>query len=156
MNRYSRKPALIILVVATTLGVAYMVAWGQVERYLKKKNGDQSIEAIEQKIAAGDHSAQTWNSYADALLAAKQFGKAADAYKQVIALQPFKRDAKFQCGICLAHANRKEEFFAFAKEQVYSEAKLAVELLDRPEAQAFSNDPRFAALKDEARNQAMD
>lgn len=156
MQQYRRKPALIILVVALTLGVGYVMAWGKVERYLKKKNGDHSIEAIEQKIAAGDHSAGTWAAYAEALSKAGQHHKAADAYKQVLVLEPFKREMKFQYGLSLALAGRGDEFYAFQKDLVYSEAKLAVELLERPEAGKFMGEARFAALKEEARSQAMD
>ena len=163
MNRYPRKPALLILLVAATLGVAYVAAWGKIERYLKKQPGDHSIEALEKKIAAeqgpdgtGKASAATWRAYAEALAEARQHARAAAAFKEVLALEPYHRDAKFQCGLALALAGQADEFYNFQKELVYGEAKLAVDLFERPEAQKYLSEERFSSLAKEAKNQAMD
>jgi hypothetical protein len=49
-----------------------------------------------------------------------------------------------------------DQFYSFQKDLVYSEAKLAVELFERPETQRFLSEERFANLAKEAKNQAMD
>jgi hypothetical protein len=156
MNRYNRLPALVILLVATVLGVAYAWGWDRMERWFKKTPDPLSIEALEKKITAGDKSAATWLAYANALGDAKQYSSAANAYKQVLAIEPFKREARFQCGIMLAQADRADDFYEFQKSLVYSEAKLAVELFERPETQKFLSQERFKLLFAEAKNQAMD
>jgi hypothetical protein len=156
MNRYNRLPALVILLVSTVLGVAYAFGWDHVERWFKKTPAALSIDALEKKIADGDKSAATWLAYANALSDAKQYSRAADAYKQVLAQEPFKREARFQYGIMLAQADRADDFYDFQKDLVYSEAKLSVELFERPETQKFLADERFKLLSAEAKNQAMD
>src|SRR4051794_50468 len=113
MTRHPRLPALIVLVVATSLGALYLVAWGQVEKYWK--GGNQNLDALRKQVEAegkaGTVSAQTWLAYADALANAKRFAAASDAYKEVISLQPGKRDAKFQCGLALAQAGASGPFY---------------------------------------------
>lgn len=160
MNQYPRKPALIVLLVATVLGVVYVSAWGKIEQLWKKQPGGQSVEALETKIAeqrkAGGVTAATWHAYADALVEAKQYSKAAAAFKELLLIEPFQRDAKFQCGLSLALAGDSDAFYNFQKDLVYGEAKLAVELFDRPETQKYRSEKRFADLVNEAKNQAMD
>ena len=155
MRRYRRMPAVIILAVIGVLGAGYVLAWDKVERIWKKSPVEQSVEALEKKIAAGDQSAATWLAYAEALKA-KDPGRAATAYQQVIKLEPGHKEAKFQCALCLANAARANELHDFLKELVYAEPKLAMMILDRPEAQKYVSEERFALLKTEARNQAMD
>jgi tetratricopeptide (TPR) repeat protein len=160
MNQYPRKPALIVLLVATLIGVVYVSAWGTIEKLWKKQPGEQSLEAMEAKITelskAGGVPAATWRTYADALVEAKQYSKAAAAYKELLELEPFQRDAKFQRGLALAMAGASDEFFNYQKDLVYSEAKLAVELFERPETKKYREEKRFADLVNEAKNQAMD
>ena len=159
MTRHPRLPALIVFVVAATLGALYLVAWGQVEKYWKG-GGNQTLDALRKQVEAegkaGAVSAATWRAYADALVNAKQFAAASDAYKEVIAIEPGKRDPKFQCGLALAQAGTSGPFYDFLKELVYSDAKVAEELLGRPEAQPYLKDERFTSLAKEAKNQAMD
>ncbi len=156
MNRYKRTPALIVLLVSAILGVVYVAAWGRIEQYFNRNGGGQTIAALEKKIAAGDKTIETWNAYGDALLDAGQHSQAADAFKQVLAIAPYKRDVKFQFAVSLGSAGRSDELFNFLKDQVYSEPKLAQDLFDRPVIQKYVNEDRFANLLKEARNQAMD
>src|SRR4051812_21866902 len=160
MKRYPRMPALMVLVGAALLGAVYVVAWGRVEKYWKN-GGDQTLDGLRKRVEAEGKtpkgvSAETWLAYADALLGAKQFGPASDAYKEVIALQPSRRDPKFQCGLALAQAGEANPFYDFLKELVYGDAKVAEDLFGRPEAQPYLKEDRFASLAKEAKNQAMD
>jgi hypothetical protein len=160
MKRYPRTPASLVVLVALSIGVLYVVAWGRVEALWKKQPGEQSIEALEKRLAEeqakGQASAGTWFAYATALAEAKQWSKAAAAYKEVLALEPTRRDVKFQCALALAQSGQKDDFYNFQKELVYGEAKLAVELFERPEAKNYLSEERFSALAKEAKNQAMD
>jgi tetratricopeptide (TPR) repeat protein len=160
ITRYPRKPALIVVLLALAVGVFYVKAWGRIERLWTKQPGEQSVEALEKRVAqegkSGKVSIATWTAYADALSDAKQYAKAASAYREVLAIDPTQRGAKFQVGLALAQAGAAEEFYNYQKDLVYGEPKLAVELFERPEAQKFMSEERFAALSKEAKNQAMD
>jgi tetratricopeptide (TPR) repeat protein len=160
MTRHPRRPALLVLTVATVLGVFYISAWGYIERLWKKDAGNQGIAALERRIAdetkTGKLTAATWRAYGDALGDAKQYAKAATAYREALQLEPGSRDAKFQLGIALAQAGLADDLYAFQKDLVYGEAKLAVELFERPETQKYLAQERFAALAKEAKSQAMD
>jgi tetratricopeptide (TPR) repeat protein len=160
MTRHPRLPALIVLVAATTLGALYLVAWGRIEKRWKN-GGNQTLAALQKQVesegkSAKGVSAETWQAYADALVNARQFAPAADAYKEAIALQPSRRDTKFQCGLALAQAGAPDRLYDFLKELVYGDARVAEDLLNRPEAQKFLKEERFASLAKEAKNQAMD
>jgi tetratricopeptide (TPR) repeat protein len=161
MQRYPRRPSLIVILVALTVGVVYVTAWGKIERLWSKQPGEQSIEALEKRIAVeskapGGVPIATWTAYGDALSDAKQYTKAASAFREVLTIDPANRNAKFQCGLALAQSGAADDFYSYQKDLVYSEAKLAVELFERPEAQKYLSQDRFAALSKEAKNQAMD
>src|SRR5258706_11875175 len=161
MNRYPSKQALIVVLIALTLGVVYVTAWAKIEQLWKKQPTDQNLEALKRKVAEetkspGGVSVATWRAYGEALSDAKQFAPAAVAFREALAIDPAQRDAKFQCGLALAQAGAADEFYDFLKDLVYSEAKLAVELFERPEAQKYLAQERFASLSKEAKNQAMD
>ena len=160
MNRYPRKPAMIVLLVTLALGAFYVTAWGKIERLWKKQPGDQSVVALEKRIEDERNGAgvkvETWRAYGEALSDAKEYAKAATAFQEVLAIDPTQRDAKFQCGLALAQAGLADQFYNFQKDLVYSEAKLAVELFERPETQRYLSQERFASLSKEAKNQAMD
>jgi hypothetical protein len=95
-------------------------------------------------------------AYGDALVAAKEFGRAAAAYREVLEVEPGNRAVKYQRGLALAQANAPELFYQFQKDLVYSEPKLAVEIFERAEAQKYLSEERFSSLAKEAKNQAMD
>jgi tetratricopeptide (TPR) repeat protein len=160
MNRYPRRPAMIVLLATLALGVFYVTAWGRIERLWKKQPGDQSLVALEKRIEeerkGSGVKVETWRGYGAALSEAKRFKDAAKAFQEVLAIDPQQRDAKFQCGLALAQAGAADEFYSFQKDLVYSEAKLAVELFERPETQGYLAQERFANLAKEAKNQAMD
>src|SRR4051812_44909904 len=160
MNRYPRKPALIVLLVTLAMGALYVTAWGKIERLWKKQPGDQSVVALEKRIEEERKGAgvkvETWRAYGAALAVDKRFKDAATAFREVLAIDPGQRDAKFQCGLALAQAGAADDFYSFQKDLVYSEAKLAVELFERPETQGDLAQERFANLAKEAKNQAMD
>jgi tetratricopeptide (TPR) repeat protein len=160
VTRHPRKPALIVVLLALGVGVFYVKAWGKIERLWTKQPGEQSVEALEKRVAqeskTGKVSVATWTAYANALSDAKQYTKAAAAYREVLAIDPTQRGAKFQVGLALAQAGAADEFYYYQKDLVYGEPKLAVELFDRPEAQKYMSEDRFVALSKEAKSQAMD
>ena len=160
VTRYPRKPALIVVLLALGIGVFYVKAWGKIDRLWTKQPGEQSVEALEKRVAqeskSGKVSIATWTAYANALSDAKQYAKAAAAYREVLAIDPTQRGAKFQVGLALAQAGATDEFYNYQKDLVYGEPKLAVELFDRPEAQKYMSEARFVSLSKEAKSQAMD
>jgi cytochrome c-type biogenesis protein CcmH/NrfG len=160
MTRHPRTPAFLVLTTAASIGILYVAAWGHVERIWKQTPGDRSVEALEKRLAdeqkTGAVKADTWLAYAQALGDARQFARAATAYKEVLALEPHRRDAKFQCGLALAQSDQPDAFHDFLKDLLYAEPKLAVELFERPESKTYLSQERFSALAKEAKNQAMD
>ena len=155
MNRYPRTPAMMILVAAASIGVLYVVAWGRVEKIWKKQGPDQGIEALEKQIAAdgktGRVPATTWRAYANALMDAKQFSKAAAAYREVLALEPTQRDAKFQCGMALAQAGAADDFYNFQPQMEFGYLGTSGFSLDIPEtalpyADSIAPDGRYQML----------
>jgi tetratricopeptide (TPR) repeat protein len=160
MNRYPRKPALIVLAIVVLLGGAYLIAWNRAEAKNREKAGGNSVEAIEKKIAeekaGGVVSLATWRAYGDALMDAKEFAKAAVAFQELLQLDPRLRDVKFQRGLALAQSGAGDAFYQFQKDLVYSEPKLALEIFERAETQRYQAEERFSSLAREAKHQAMD
>jgi tetratricopeptide (TPR) repeat protein len=153
MNRYYRLPSLVVLLMVFGAGALYMHRYGRASG-----NGGQGIEALEALIKKQkDHPVkETWLSYAEALSSAGQFDRAAQAYKKVLELDPPNRQAKFGCALALAEAKKSEDLYAYVKDMVFAEPKLAMDVLDRPELSEFMSDGKFQALQREAKAQAMD
>jgi hypothetical protein len=150
VNRHSRIPAILILVASIGLGYAY----------LRKARADArpagGLEALEAKIQSGKADKKDWLDYAAALNDAKKYGQAAQAYKKVLELEPYHRQAKFEVALALANAGDKDGLAHFLRDLVYAEAKLAVDLFERREMKPYLEDPQFQGLQKEARAQAMD
>ncbi len=115
-----------------------------------------SLPELERRIADAPASVEVWGVYGQRLYDAKQFDRAALAFGRVIELQPYNRPARFQRGLSLAGAGDTEGVFAYLQETLYTEPKLVVELMDRPELRPFMGDAKFAQLQKDARSQAMD
>jgi hypothetical protein len=151
MMRHRRLPAIGVLVLVVGLGALYVRSWG------RGASGDgASIPDLEKQIARGKVDAATWNTYAGKLVEAKRFDNAATAYKKVLELEPANRGAKMGAAISLAKAKDEEEFYKFMSDLTASDAKMAMDIFDRGECQAWLSQQRFATLKNDARAQAMD
>ncbi|HYE21417.1 MAG TPA: tetratricopeptide repeat protein [Tepidisphaeraceae bacterium] len=156
MQRYSRKPAVVVVLVSTVLAAGYLVAAGPIERYLKGHGHGGSIEAMEKTIAEGKADGKMWFAYGDALADAGRHSGAADAFREALAQNTGSADAKFRLGVSLAQAGRGDELFGWLKELVSGDAKVAVRLFEHPAVQRYAGEERFAALSKEATGQAMD
>ena len=87
---------------------------------------------------------------------ARRFAHAAQAYRKALELEPYHREARFACALALALAGDDEDFYVFMRDLIFHDAKLAADLFERRECQACLAQPRFKALQQEARSQAMD
>ena len=87
---------------------------------------------------------------------ARRFDDAASAYKKVLEKESGNRNAKTGVAIALARAKNEEEFYKFMSDLTYSDAKMAMDIFDRGECQAWLSQTRFKTLQHEARAQAMD
>jgi hypothetical protein len=151
MMRHRRWPAIVVLVLVVGVGALYVGSWG------RGAGGDgASIAELEKQISRGKVDAATWNAYGGKLVEAKRFEDAATAYKKVLELEPANRSAKTGCAISLAKAKNEEEFYKFMSDLVASDAKMAMDIFDRGECQAWLGQARFATLKNNARAEAMD
>jgi tetratricopeptide (TPR) repeat protein len=151
MNRYHRLPSFLVLLIVVGAGSLYMHRYGRANG-----NGGRGLEALEKIIQKGKADKETWFSYAEALSDAGKYDRAAQAFKKVLELEPSHRQAKVGCALSLAQATKTDELYSYVKDLVFSEPKLAMDLLERPELSTYMSDARFAALQKEAKAQAMD
>lgn len=149
MTRYPRIPAAVVLLAAVVCCGLY------VRTAISRNNGNgMSLEELEAAIASGKADVATWLAYGQRCAADKRFRDAAAAFRRVMEMSP-SRDAVVACASALARSSG-DELFDFLKEILNTDAKLVVELLERPEMQPHLREPRFDALQKDAKAQAMD
>jgi hypothetical protein len=56
----------------------------------------------------------------------------------------------------LTASKQGDEYFAHVHDLIFTDARTAIIILERPESQAWAKDARFAVMKHEAKAQAMD
>ena len=151
MMRHRRWPAILVLVVMIGVGAIYVRSWG------RGAGGNDSLADLEKQIARDtQNNPQLWTAYAQKLMEAKRYNDAASAYRKVLIKAPADKAAKTGAAIALAKAGNEEEFYKFMSELTYSEPKMAMDIFDRGECQAWLGQTRFKTLQHEARAQAMD
>jgi len=151
MMRHRRLPAIAVLVAMIAVGAIYVRSWG------KGAAGGDSLAALEKQVSrGGEINPQLWTAYAQKLMEAKRYDDAASAFKKVLVKAPGDRTAKTGAAIALAKAQNEEEFYKFMSDLTYSDAKMAMDIFDRGECQAWLSQTRFKTLQHEARAQAMD
>ncbi|MBA3709572.1 MAG: hypothetical protein H0W83_12220, partial [Planctomycetes bacterium] len=100
--------------------------------------------------------AVTWLAFARRLEVQGNFHHAAAAYQQALIRDPYHREARVGRAETLARADDAEELYRFLHELVFSDPQLTLELLGRATFARYLPAPRFRALADEARTQAID
>jgi len=157
MVRYRRLPA------ALTLGVVF--ACGGLLILLHARSAHAagaagpahwSLEQLEVAIGSGSADSQTWYYYGQRLLEQKRYTGAVAAYKKSLDADPTNHEARFRCGLALAQCGADDELYAFLKDLVLSDPKLAEDVFDAPECHQPLADARFKSLAQEAHLQAMD
>ncbi|MFH1022342.1 MAG: tetratricopeptide repeat protein [Planctomycetota bacterium] len=152
---HPRLPA--VLVLAATAGVwAAVFLWPAAGGRGGAGGGTAALASLERVIATGRADGATWFAYAEGLRAAGRLAHAAEACRKALELDPFHREARFLRGATLADRGDADALHAYLYDLVLSDAKLTLDLLERPACHPFLADPRFAALHEEARRQAMD
>jgi hypothetical protein len=115
-------------------------------------------------------NAQTWFNYASALARAQRHREAASAYRKVLdyasanrqELEPLKRSARLEYATALAQASilgqadGKVELRSFLEDLVQLDPGLTVTILERPECQPLLADPKFEALRKQAKTNLLD
>lgn len=117
---------------------------------------DQQLAELEQLVMAGNANVQTWREYGDALSAAGRASDAAAAYDRALKIDPYDRETWFACAMTLAESGDDELLESFLGELVIQDAKLAVEVFDRPEVRPYLSSVTFRDIAAEARCQALD
>lgn len=151
MLQHSRKPAALVLLAMLGIAAALLLA-----RIGPARDTDDSLDDLEIKIAQPDATPETWLAYAQRLQEVRRYVQAAAAYRHLLLIDPYDRQAKVQCATCLALAGNADEYLGFMREVVLTAPKLAVDLLSRSESQRYSADPRYAKIADDAKAQSMD
>ncbi len=133
MKRYARKPAALTL-------LAFAAACGATFIHGQSRAGDQN--AAEQALSPDD--------------ARTNYRELAANCLHDLQSDPYNREIRLRAGSFLALAGDPDPFYSFVRDLVYSDARLAVDLLDRAECRTYLTQPRFVALQAEARAQSMD
>ena len=154
MSRHPRQPATLILALAVLLGLGYVSFSKGARSYYSLQQA--TLEQLERAVAAPQPQPQAWWLYGQRLSEHGRHRHAAAAYARFLETTPYHREGRFRCGLALAQAGDADAFFAFARDLAYTEPKLAVDLLDRPESRPHLAQPRFQALAQDARLHAMD
>ena len=152
MIQYSRKPALLIIVLAIA-GGGWLLTRGVSAAHT---NDAPTLSDLQIMIAQPDASPDLWRQYARRLQQAEQYTHAARGYQRVLQFEQYDRQAKLQCASVLALAGNAKKLAAFMKQVIGLNPKLAVDIFTRPELQTYLALPRFVALNTEARVQSMD
>jgi hypothetical protein len=150
MMQYSRKPALLILV---------LLLAGGAPLFWKSANATAASSALmqfERKIAAGSATRETWLSYGDCLMDASRFAPAAAAYHKVLDIEPFNRQGRIGYALALARANDSDALYLFLHQLAVQDPKLTIQLLERREFQGIAGQPPFPTVYQEAKAQAAD
>ncbi len=154
MQHYPRKPSILILALGVLTGLGLVSAWGRFSDD-SAANG-QSVEALQAAIASNPTDAGAWFNYGQRLRRDQKFGPAATAFRKVLEIEPYHREARIFAATTLAQAGERDELRAYMGELILSNAKMAVDLFDRPELQPYLADPHFLAMQKDARGQALD
>lgn len=150
MMQYRRTPAVLVLVLATA-------GWAVVLRGQSTRGGEiGELSALQIAAAAPAATAADWRNFAEALQAAGRFAESAQAYQKALEREPYNRQMKFDRAIALARTGDADAFFECMRDLSITEAKLAVEILDRAESQRYLSEDRFRVIAQEAASQARD
>lgn len=155
MHKFARAPAIFILLAAA--GLAAYAARSPLSA--PSPLAGKSLEEIEPLIAAGNVESNTWFIYATKLQSAGRFAHAADAYRRALSAQPplaDPRNARFGLGLALAQGPNADAFFDYIRQVTLTDARLACDILDRPQCKSKDSDPRFSPTVKEAQAQAVD
>jgi Tfp pilus assembly protein PilF len=156
MTRYSRKPAILALVLSLAAGITALAATGQ---FRAAGNAPDAIDSLERAIASGKNDATTWSAYGTALQQQHRFSHAAAAYQRALDLQPDFQQVptlRFNTALCLGQSGDADKFFTYFTHLTATDPKQAVDILDRPEVSSLHADPRWSAAASTARAQAAD
>jgi predicted Zn-dependent protease len=152
MTQHARKPAVAALLLTLVLGVAGLGALGA----LRPPSAQSTDLATLERQIAGHPDAQTWDAYGNALRAAGRCGAAVEAYQRSLALDPSRQDTKISVALALAQGNDADGFFNYVSRLTMMDAKLASNLLERPELTPLHGDARFTTAQKDAHAQAVD
>jgi hypothetical protein len=149
-TRFPRKPAIIVLLASAFIAVSVLSIHALT-------GGSSNLSLDDLLVRAGQSDAPAdWLAYARKALAAGSFDNAADACNKALEKEPLNRDARFLRASALVRAGRKEEFFDFAHTVLQTDAKLVQDMLNMPQARAFSGEEEFKRLVDAVDTQVKD
>jgi cytochrome c-type biogenesis protein CcmH/NrfG len=155
--RYRRLPAALTLLMVFVIGGAVLYSRVRASRAAAGvTKASWTLDQLEMAIASDAPDAQTWYWYGRRLMEQNRYVHAAAAYKKALELDPANREARFQCALALAQGGSDDEMYAFLKDLVLADPKLALSLFDRPELHHVMGDPRFQSLSHDARFQSID
>lgn len=151
-SKYSRRPAVLALILCATAGALYFAADTSGARTV----AGPELEELERAIASPDAGSDVWLLYGQRLLADKRHAHAAMAFERVLQKDPYCRVANLQRAAALALTGDADGFYAFASKLVLADPRLTQDILGQPESQSYLAADRFQTLLAQARIQSMD
>ena len=151
-SEYKRVVPGIILCVSLLACIAYAASTSEGPG----TDGSGAEADLEKQIAGGRAGADAWLAYAGLLQSRGECEYAAEAYSRVLEKAPFARNAQMGLSVCLAVTGKDLRLKEMLRDLAMNDAKLAVEIMGRPELGPYMGDSDFAAIFDEARDQAND
>jgi tetratricopeptide (TPR) repeat protein len=151
MIQRPRIPAIATLFLVLTVGIFFLYG-------LRKTSGatDAQLAELQHAVAAPNATATTWMQYAGKLQELGQYPRAAIAYRRVLEGDPYNRDARLNCALCLAKIGNADECFTFLRATLLLDPRLTLHILGRPEVGGFLADARWQTLKKDAVAQSLD
>jgi len=132
--------------------VAFAVPLGLWQGFPRSSAGPVTpTEDVEERMGA-----DAWLAKARTLAEQGDWAGAAEACNRALQIEPFRTEAQAERSLLLARAGDAGPLFDWLDHLVVVNAFLADGLLDRSEFSRYRTDARFAALREEARMQAMD
>lgn len=151
-TRYSRHPALLVLLACAVAGAVYLKAGTSDARQV----AGADLAEIELAIADPDASGDLWLLYGQRLAEHGRYGHAVMAFEQVLGKDPYCRTANIECATAFALGGDADGLFEFVSNLVLMDPRLTQDILGRSESQPYLNEPRFKTVASQARIQSMD
>ncbi len=153
MVQYSRKPALLVLILTALLAAGVWTGLPDLAGHAADRG---SLEDLELLIAAGNADAGTWWAYGQRLARQGRHAHASMAFRKALELDPLHQPARISCATSLALSRQHEELADYLHDLLLADAKLVLDLFEDPALRPLRGIPRFAALHEEARLQSLD
>ena len=147
IERHNRIPAITIILTGCVLSL--------VLGFISTDDTKVDFDELEKRVTTTDDS-KVWMQYARALDSLGRHQHAAQAYQQILQLEPYNNQARYRGALALVRSDDEEAYFQYMQNLALTYPQMATELFAQPECQRYLTQERFRTLVREARVQAVD